>query len=1234
MNEANPDRTGGIFRVVARRPVAVLCVVAAFLVFGFVSLTQLPITLMPDINYPTLTVRTDYPAAAPADVEEKVSREIEDRLGSVPGLVRRSSISRAEQSDVLLEFAWGTNMLQATADVRDRVDRARLDTGVGRPQILRYDPAQDATMRLMLYATGSDVSLMDLRAFADDVLKSELGKIDGVAAVRVSGGAERQVRIALREPELNRNKITAAEVVTRLRNARVDVSAGTINLAGQDVILRVVSTYEALDVLKDLEIAAGGERGRVLLKDIADVSVMEKERDTVTRFAGADTNFAAREGVMLEILKVGDANVVKVARAVWAALYGADRYEPIRKKRGEAEPAPRGGSTPGATRSSSRGGFSMRGGSMGGARSSSFSFSSSRSLVDQLPEGFGLRVISDQSYFIEDAVNDVASNAALGAILSILVIFVFLRSGKITLLNAVSIPLCIAVTFIPMRIFNISLNLMSLGGLAMGVGMVVDNSTVVLESISRCRDEGDGPLTAAIRGTSEVGGAIVASTMTSVAVFFPIVFVTGIAGQVFRDQALTVVFALLASLVVALFVVPPFFGLHAAATGGGAFSLTRRVVTFAKPKPEFTRGQRVVFWLSLIPQLPLWIVALVIVAILDAVTAAIGGAVRVIKRVLHVVFRPIGFAFDLGWKALEEIYPLILRPLLHQPLLMLAAVLAAAVITLSMARGLETELLPSFQQDEIYADVSAPEGTRIEVTDAQVKRVVEDALKSPALRADVARISAESGGEGNAGDNRPLGPHRARMVVTLASRAEPAKTVERVHTRIRAAIDDDPLLQGSAEFSAPVLFSLNTGLAVELRGENFELLGDAARILAAAMERAKRDDGKPMFSEVRVSLSAGRPQVALRFDREQLERYGLTAEAVTRAVRIKVGGEVSTQFSSRGEDIDVFVELGGADKSTLDRVLDMEVAPGARLKDVLPPGSRPEITEGPSEIRRVGNERAVLVFAQPNGVALGASKKRIEELAAAAELSGAAIGFSGQAGEMEESILSLVLALTLAVFLVYVVMAVQFENLIDPLVIMFSVPFAGVGVVMMLLILRQPVSIMVLLGLIVLAGIVVNNAIVLVDYANLLRTRGMTSREAALAAGKLRLRPIAITTLTTVLGLLPMSGWMDFAIGPMQGAAQGIDGWIGGIAASMGRGLSAPMEWPLIGGWSFSFKNGLNMLVGGGEGAEVRKPLAVTVMVGLTTSTLLTLLVVPTLWAWVNGRKDNQGGKLQATGDS
>ncbi|MEE9310820.1 MAG: efflux RND transporter permease subunit, partial [Planctomycetota bacterium] len=459
----------------------------------------------------------------------------------------------------------------------------------------------------------------------------------------------------------------------------------------------------------------------------------------------------------------------------------------------------------------------------------------------------------------------------------------------------------------------------------------------------------------------------------------------------------------------------------------------------------------------------------------------------------------------------------------------------------------------------------------------------EAIYNDPELKGHIRRMTVEVGGEDRPGDSKPMGPHRVRLVIDFKGGDDTERTANAIKQVVREHASDNPLFQGQSEFSAPTLVRIDSGIEIEIKGDNYERLGAAAARIVEALKQLEVADGVPLLRDVRSSVQAGRPQVRLRYNRLQLQRYGLSAEQVSSEVRSKIGGEVSTQYNGGGEDIEVFVELQGSDKRTLEQIRNLEIAKGVRLREVLiDGGSNLRVVEGPSEIRRVGNERAVIVRAEPYNVALSAATEQVEALLASGDvdLDGADVGFSGQVREMQASTTSLILALTLAIFLVYVVMAIQFESLIDPLVIIFSVPFAGVGVVIALAMFGLPISVMVLLGMIVLAGIVVNNAIVLISYANTLMQRGETAKEAALNAARIRLRPIIITTLTTLLGLLPMTGWLDMFV-----------------------------------------PSSIEMLQSGGEGAAVRKPLAITVIAGLSLSTPLTLIVIPTIWAWVRGFK-------------
>ena len=533
--ESNSFKVKDFFKFTTTRPVAILMVVIGITVFGYISYQHLPLNLMPDISYPSLTVRTEYAGTAPEEVETTISRPIEQALGVVDNLVSLTSISKAGQSDIILEFSWDSDMNKATADLREKLDQVFLPEEVKRPLILRYDPSLDPIQRLGLYG---DRSLYYMRYLAEEDIKRRLETIDGVAAVKIKGGLEEEIRVELNEQKLTLIGINIQQVKNRLAEENINLAGGNLKEGQTEYLVRTLNEFRNVAEISDVVI--GDWNGRqIKIRDVGVVKRTHKEREIITRI-GPD------ESVEIEIFKEADANIVAVAKRVTNAVFGTPEQQEFvrqmeaRKAKGEKE----------REKKPKQGGDSGSGGpDMQAKIMTDF-------IAYSLPEGVEIDKLSDQSIFIENAVNEVKSTAIIGGLLAIMVLFIFLRNLTATLIVGISIPISVVSTFAPMRIFDVSLNIMSLGGLALGIGMLVDNSIVVLESIARCREEGDSLVQATIRGVGEVGGAVFASTLTTIAVFFPIVFVEGVAGQVFGDMAMTVVFSLLASLAVALFLIP------------------------------------------------------------------------------------------------------------------------------------------------------------------------------------------------------------------------------------------------------------------------------------------------------------------------------------------------------------------------------------------------------------------------------------------------------------------------------------------------------------------------------------------------------------------------------------------------------------------------------------------------------------------------------------------------------
>ncbi|MCD6336354.1 MAG: efflux RND transporter permease subunit [Candidatus Latescibacteria bacterium] len=1271
-----------LFEMTTTRPVAILMIVIAVVVFGLVSYQRLSLNLMPDISYPTLTVRTEYPGAAPEEVEHTISRPIEQALGVVNQLVSIHSISKAGLSDVILEFEWGTDMNFATQDVREKLDRFYVEDAE-RPLILRYDPTMDPIMRLGVYG---DLNLFALRRIAEDEIKRELEGLPGVAAVKVKGGLEEQILVELNERQMATLDLNIATINARLAQENVNLAGGQLREGQTEYIVRTLNEFQDIGEIASLVI---GRKGNVdiRLKDVANIRRTHKEREVITRVKG-------RECVEIEIYKEADANLVAVAQAVKRRVGSMEQLASIARilkvkyqQEAEAAEADTAAAEPAAAdkkQPSDAKGKKVKKGELPPELQ--------RLIASTLPKGVQIEILSDPSTFIQNAISEVKNTALLGGLLAIFVLYLFLRRINHTLIISVAIPVSIVATFAGMYLFDVSLNIMSLGGLALGVGMLVDNSIVVLESIFRCREEGDSIQRASIRGVSEVGGAVFASTLTTIAVFFPIVFVQGIAGQVFGDMSLTVVFALLTSLVVALFFIPMLASRRIGESEDGAIrKLTSADILRIKSlsdgdikgqKTKVTRGS---FWTAL-ARFPhflfewIWRTAAVLGTILSALLKTIfllllttlypviTGTLKVVERiarsertrriplvewaenthvgrlkffqrvwetilcfrapqalgdslsgfwnwlncgklvwkilkapvsipaflyfyfrffiqllleflgkvilcvtilimlltrsavgligmVLRPLFLPLLALFDLAFGAISRAYPRVIGwSLRNKALVIGTAALLFALCWFGLIPRLGSELIPQVHQGEFNVDVTMPIGTPLEGTDAAIRPLERIILREES----VDQIATTVGAEKTTMASSEEGEHTGKITVRLARGGDLKDKEERVIGRLRKTFGEIPRVK--TDISLPALFSFKTPIEVEIKGFNLQTLSLLSRKVESELGRI------PGLYDVKSNIQRGHPEIQIVYNRERLSDYGLNLRDVATLVRNKVQGRVPTEFRDRERKIDILVRIREQDKATIHDLKRLTVNPGARIAIPLSAVADIRLSEGPSEIRRIDQQRAALITANISGRDLASVTRDIERVLEDIEMpSDFTFDIAGQRREMQTSIDSLTFALALAIFLVYVVMASQFESLLHPLVIMFTIPLALIGVVVVLYAFHISLSIVVFIGLIMLAGIVVNNAIVLIDYINHLRKNGMDKVAAIIQGGQVRLRPILMTTATTVLGLLPMA-------------------------------------------------------LGLGEGAEIRTPMALTVIAGLISSTVLTLIVIPTVYAAVDRR--------------
>jgi HAE1 family hydrophobic/amphiphilic exporter-1 len=1085
-----------IIELSIRRKVTIAMFTVGVILFGMVSLSRLNVNLLPELSYPTLTVRTDFEGAAPVEVENLITKPIEEAVGVVKGVQQVRSISRAGQSDVVLEFAWGTDMSFANLDVMAKLDAVQLPLDAEKPVTLRFDPTLEPILRYALYYDDSfpensepessfdiatvqdtDISSPDaisrlkgLRVLGDEELKKNLESSQGVASVKISGGLEEEIQVNIDQQRLSYLNIPIESVTQILSAENVNLSGGRLEEGAQQYLVRTLNEFQTVDQIRNVVVAS--DSGNVIyLKDVADVVQSYKEREAITRLNGA-------EAVEIAIYKEGDANTVAVANAV------NERMDAIQSI---------------------------------------------------LPAGMKLEKVYDQSVFISSAVNEVKNAGIIGGILAVLVLYFFLRNFWTTVIISVSIPVSIIATFNLMYGNDISLNIMSLGGIALGIGMLVDNSIVVLENIARHREQGKGIVEAAREGAGEVGMAVVASTLTTIAVFFPLVFVQGIAGQLFRDQALTVTFSLLASLVVAITLIPMLSSI-------GGEKKTLEPLDLKEPKTRLGHGLRAVrmFLFYTIP---------------TALTKAFKWIARWVSTLTRTLFSPFVYAFDKSYQFTEKRYTSMLNWSLNHKAVVLTSALLIFAGSIALVPRIGVELIPQLSQGEFNVEFQLPPGTPIEQTDRALRTVQQSARSY-----DDVRTTFAVAGTGNRMDANPNqgGENWGQMNVTLASGASSAEE-EQTMEQMRATLGQIPGLQ--YKFGRPELFSFKTPIEIEISGFDLNDLKRASDAVAARLSANDR------FADVKNTMETGSPELQIHFDRDRAASFGLQVHEVADRVVSNVRGDVATRYSWRDRKIDVLVRAQESDRASIDEIRRLIVNPGSPRPIPLSAIASVEVANGPGEIRRVSQQRVAVVSANLSYGDLGEAANEVQQILSETTLpAGVFADIGGQNEEMSDSFRSLLFALSLAIFLVYLVMASQFESLLHPFIILFTIPLALVGAILALYITGTTISVVVFIGLILLAGIVVNNAIVLIDLINQMRRKGTEKIEAIMEGGKSRLRPILMTTLTTTLGLLPLA-------------------------------------------------------IGFGDGAELRAPMGITVIGGLLVSTLLTLVVIPVMYSIVDRKQ-------------
>ncbi|WP_047154125.1 efflux RND transporter permease subunit [Aneurinibacillus tyrosinisolvens] len=1009
-----------------KRPVTIVMLCIAVVLFGMISLPLLKVDLYPELNVPVAVVATSYPGAAPGEVENLVSKPLEEAIGTVSKIKTINSVSINGASQVIAQFNWGTDMDQAALDMREKIDlvRDRLPDGANAPRVIKIDPNSTAIVSLAMYGK-TDVT--ELNRIAKDVIQPRLERVDGVASVSISGGKEREIQLTINPDALNTYGLTVEQITQSLGARNLSGTAGSVAEGDRNVSIKVTGEFDSVQNIGETPVALPSG-GTIQLADLLTVTDGYKKVAQKTKVNG-------QTGLGLDVMKASGANTVNVADAV------AKELEVIKK---------------------------------------------------QLPKGVQLVTILDTSTFIKDSINTVISHTLEGGIFAVIILYLFLNSFRSTIVVAVVIPISLIATFCLMYFSGQTINLISLGGLTLGLGSLVDFAVVVLESIYRKRQQGLEITAASILGTKEVGTAVMASALAQISVFIPIVFVEGLASQLFGPLALTVVFSHIAALAVSVTLVP---------------MMSSKLLK--KPPRE--------------PQ-----------------------------EYIHSSSKTPMALFQRGFHRTSERYAsLIAWALTHRKTVIfftLGAFIASVVIFVTPLIG--KEFMAAFDQGEVAVQVKLQPGSKLEETEKIVSQAEEIVNKVP----EKERVYTSIGRGGIPGVVQVDTANLASIQLKLVPKDKRSRSTEQVVEELRKKMNTIAGAEFTVDLASPGGAPQGSAVDISVRGDDLKVLADLSKSIAGLVKEVEGT------RNVASSLDAENEQFQLKVNSNVAAQYGVTTSQILSAVRTAFDGQVATQYRTGDDEIDVRLKFPENFKSEMNNIEGVMISTPGGAKVAV--GQVATITKEvvPQQITRKNQTREVNITGDISGRPLNAVTQDVDAKLAGLKLpDGYFIETGGQSKDMADSFSSLGLAIVLSIVLVYMVMASQFESLFYPFVIMFSIPPTLIGVVIGLLVTRQSLGVPALMGYILLIGIVVNNAIVLIDYVNTLRKEGMERDEAIKKAGPIRLRPIIMTTLATVLAILPLA-------------------------------------------------------FGGGEGSEGMAPLAVVVVFGLTFSTMITLVLIPVVY--------------------
>lgn len=1009
-----------ISKLAVKRPVTTVMFILVVVLFGLVSVSKIPIDLLPNIEIPVAIIQTSYPNVSPSEIENLVTKPIEEAVGTVSNIDTIQSITTEGSSIVVVMFDFGIDMDSTTLKMREKVDMIKgyLPEGASDPMVLQIDINATAVMQLAL--SGSDIAT--LYEYADSTIRPALERIDGVASISIEGGYEQYVSVKVDTGKLSNYGLTMDQLAGTLAAENINLPAGTVNKGNKELLLRTVGEFKSISDIKQTPILLS--TGNVIrLEDVAEITLANEELTSISKVNG-------QSAVSISVQKQSGTNTVKVA---------AEVHKVLEDLQGKTE--------------------------------------------------YDIKVIVDQSEFIIDAIQQVGSNAVIGGMLAVLVLFIFLRSVRSTIIIGVSMPVSIIATAVLIYFNGITLNIMTLGGITLGIGMLVDNSVVVLENIYRYMQDGYDRKEAAVKGAQEVAMAVTASTLTTVAVFLPMVFVEGMTSIMFKEFSLTITFSLLASLVVSLTLIP--------------MMASKMLVIDESQGKHHHNKFKIVSWL------------------LDQ--------------------------SDSVYSKLDNLYGKVLIWSLRRRKTVVAIGVVTMIISIISMGFIGMEFMPETDEGEFSINVTLESGEGINETSAAIDDIVDriiDIESIDYLSSSTAGSSFIATGQNNgtiSGKLVPLDQREVSVSEVIIEMEERLKDIPGVEINISSTGQMSMVSGGSA-------------IAIKIKGEEFDTLeGLSEQILSAV----KSVEGTRNASS---SLEDANPRVEIALKRNNASRFGLTTAAVSSQVQTMLDGKVATRYKLDGNEIDVVIEGDSRYQESIDHLGQLEIQTPTGVSIPLEVIADVTVDVGAVTINREELIRTVTISSDIYDRDLATIVSDIEELVDEIAIpSGYTVEFGGSNEDMIEAFSDLAIALVIALLLVFMIIAAQFESLLTPFIIMLSVPLAFAGGILALFATYRTLNITSVIGFIMLSGIVVNNAIVLIDYIGTRRKMGEDRHTAIIKAGPIRLRPILMTSLTTILGLLPLS-------------------------------------------------------LGIGEGAELQASMGTVVIGGLLLSSLLTLIFIPVIY--------------------